>query len=74
MGQAVPLSYFSDETNSPQAAAWLRFTGVRLAESLQDALRVAESRGYRLAPALTPAEAEETRACAAGPGAGIGGA
>ncbi|MFJ7627292.1 hypothetical protein ACIQZN_12440 [Streptomyces sp. NPDC097595] len=49
----------------------LRFTGVRLAESLQDALRIAESRGYRLAPALlTPAEAEETTACAAGPLAG----
>ncbi|MEW1887813.1 hypothetical protein [Streptomyces sp. IBSBF 3010] len=49
----------------------LRFTGVRLAESLQDALRIAESRGYRLAPALlTPAEAEETTACAAAPGTG----
>ncbi|MFD7867250.1 hypothetical protein [Streptomyces sp. NPDC059783] len=49
----------------------LRFTGVRLAESLQDALRIAESRGYRLAPALlTPAEAEETTACVAAQGAG----
>lgn len=52
----------------------LRFTGVRLAESLQDALRIAESRGYRLAPAFTPAEAEVAGACAAGPGAGTGGA
>ncbi|MGC4948476.1 hypothetical protein ACLQ2N_20025 [Streptomyces sp. DT224] len=52
----------------------LRFTGVRLAESLQDALRIAESRGYRLAPAFAPTEAEEARACAAGAGAGTGGA
>ncbi|MFE6976559.1 hypothetical protein [Streptomyces sp. NPDC057682] len=40
----------------------LRFAGVWLAESLQTALRIAESRGHRLAPALTAPEGEMTTA------------
>ncbi|MFE7626647.1 hypothetical protein [Streptomyces sp. NPDC057509] len=50
----------------------LRFTGVRLAESLRDTLRIAESRGYRLAPALTSPEDEETTVDAAAPRASAG--
>ncbi|MGW1228360.1 hypothetical protein [Streptomyces sp. NPDC001478] len=48
----------------------LRFAGVWLAESLQTALRIAESRGDRLAPAF--AYGEGTTACAAGPTARTG--
>ncbi|UUU30797.1 hypothetical protein JIX56_13255 [Streptomyces sp. CA-210063] len=40
--------------NDPKAtAAELRYTGVRLAECLRDALRVAESRGMRLPGSAT---------------------
>lgn len=42
----------------------LRFAGVRLAESLQDALRIAASRGARPTDSVTPAEDEGTGAFA----------
>ncbi|WP_326697115.1 hypothetical protein OG909_07130 [Streptomyces sp. NBC_01754] len=48
----------------------LRFAGVRLAESLEDALRIAESRGTRLEAELT---AELTRGAAGSRGCGAPG-
>ena len=46
-----------DDPMSPQAE--VRYAGIRLAECLSDALRVAESRGLRLSVAVTDVEDSE---------------
>ncbi|MEN3582804.1 hypothetical protein AAH978_01350 [Streptomyces sp. ZYX-F-203] len=44
------------------AYAEIRYAGIRLAECLSDALRVAESRGRRLPASVPPDDGEETPA------------